>query len=232
MEVQIFRTMLIIFVVTINTTTHITAQNEWKTEPPRTVNAGNVNTVHRPNSEEGVEWKVPSTRGVAKTTIFQKQKQKISTTDISMIDTENVDHESGNNAKKMTAVTKSQAEFSTVPTMHSNYSHHQDKSILIGIILGLTATVSLLVVVGLCYYKKILCFKRNEKCDEEASSIPMINENNKIADESVGEDTDLNVEDEVDISSANTNSYRYASKYNDIQPTAGDENVKVLPTCI
>ena len=110
-------------------------------------------------------------------------------------------------------------------------SHDQDNSEHI----GTAVTVSLLVtavVVGLlflCYCKKFLCFKRKAK----------LNEKIKKADEPVGEDTVLNVEveninmpdtteDEVDLSSAKTNSpvYEYTNKYNNMHPTSNDENVK------
>jgi hypothetical protein len=55
------------------------------------MNAGNVNTMQKTNSAEGAKWKFPSTPGVTKTTIFQKhlEKEKISTTDISIKDTKN-----------------------------------------------------------------------------------------------------------------------------------------------
>jgi hypothetical protein len=51
-----------------------------------------VNTMQTPNSAEGAKWKFPSRRGVTKTTIFQKhlEKEKISTTDISIKDTKDI----------------------------------------------------------------------------------------------------------------------------------------------
>ena len=69
MELQCPRTMLIVFVVTItavlaefNNTTDITltarrpkhvfkSKSEWKTKTTRTMNAGNVNTMQKPNSK-------------------------------------------------------------------------------------------------------------------------------------------------------------------------------------
>ena len=109
MELPCSRTLLIVFVVTItavltefNNTTDITltvrrpkhvfkSKSEWKTKTTRTMNAGNVNTMQKTNSAEGAKWKFPSTPGVTKTTIFQKhlEKEKISTTDISIKDTKN-----------------------------------------------------------------------------------------------------------------------------------------------
>jgi hypothetical protein len=67
------------------------SKSEWKTKTTRTMNAGNVNTMQKTNSAEGAKWKFPSTPGVTKTTIFQKhlEKEKISTTDISIKDTKN-----------------------------------------------------------------------------------------------------------------------------------------------
>jgi len=271
MELQFSRTMLIVFVVTItavliefNSTADITARrpkhvpkprNEWKTKTTRTMNAGYVNTMQKPNSEEGVKWIYPESGiNTKKTTAGTKSqagtnmgKDEFSTTDNSIKDTKN------------------KQENSTVPTMHSAYStnsylatndltafsHHQDNSEHVGTIVGLTVSLIVVVtVVGLvflCYYKKFLCFKSNEKCDLERSYIPMLIKTIKTSDEPVDGNVVLNVdveninmpdttEDEVDISSAKTNSpvcvYEYTSKYNNIQPTSNDENVKVLATCI
>ena len=135
MEEQFFRIMLIMFVVTINTTSNITAKNVWITKASRTVNA-----------------------------------------DISIMDTKKMT--AGTNMGKDEFSTKNEQEnlsYSTVPTMHSNYSHHQDNSRCIGINVATVSILVVIIVVGVCYYKKFLCFKRNEKYDEETSSISMLN---------------------------------------------------------
>ena len=200
MELQCPRTMLIVFVVTItavltefNNTTDITltvrrpkhvfkSKSEWKTKTTRTMNAGNVNTMQKPNSAEGVEWKFPSTPGVIKTTIFQKhlEKEKISTTDISIKDTKNEQENIS-----YSAVTLMHSAYSTNSNLATNnstaFSHHRDNSEHIGTIVGLTVVVVVTVVgsVFLCYYKRLLCFKRNEKYYLDKSSLPMLRENTR-----------------------------------------------------
>ena len=252
MELQFSCTsMLIVFVVLteFNSTTDITAwrpkhvkpRNEWKTK-----NAGNVNTMQTPNSAEGAEWKLPSRRGVTKT-IYQKhlEKEKISTTDISIKDTK--DEQENLN---YSAVTLMDSAYSTNSYLTKNNStgffHHRDNSEHIWTIVVLTVGVAtvvgsvLLAIVFLCYYKRLLCFKRKAKCDLERSYISMSIKNINTPNEHVDEDNVLKVEvekmytsdtdtteDEVDISVANTNSpvfvYEYTSKYNNVQPTDARE---------
>ena len=254
MELQFSCTsMLIVFVVLTEfiSTTDITARrpkyvkprNEWKTKTTRTMNAGNVNTMQTPNSAEGAKWKFPSRPGVTKTTIFQKhfEKEKISTTDISIKDTKNLNY---------SAVTLMDSAYSTNSYLTTNNStgffHQRDNSEHIWTIVGLTVIVtvvgSVLVIVFLCYNKKLLCFKKKAQCDLERSSIAMLSENINTPNEPVDKDNVLKVEiekintpdtdtteDEVDIhvSSASTNSpvcvYEYTSKYSNIQPTDARE---------
>ena len=187
MELQFSCTsMLIVFVVLteFNSTTDITARrpkhvkprNEWKTKTTRTMNAGNVNTMQTPNSAEGAKWKFPSRRGVTKTTIFQKhlEKEKISTTDISIKDTK--DEQENLNYSAVTLMDSAYSTNSYLTTNNSTgFFHHRDNSEHIWIIVGLTVVVvgSVLAIVFLCYNKKLLCFKRKAKCDLERSSIPM-----------------------------------------------------------
>ena len=115
------------------------------------------------------------------------------------------------------------------------FSHDRYNSEHIGIIVGLTVSLFIVVVVGglLCYYK------RKAKCDLERSYIPMLIKNINTPNEHVDEDNVLKVEvekintpdtdtteDEVDISAANTNSpvhNEYTSKYSNIQPTDARE---------
>ena len=191
MELQFSRTMLIVFVVTItavliefNSTTdarrlkHVCiSKNERK---KRTMNAGYVNTMQKPNSEERVKWIYPESGINTKKTMAGTISQAGTTTDNSIKDTNNE---------------QETLSYSTVPTMHNAYStnsylatndsialsHHQDNSEHIGIIVGLTVSLFflLVVVVGLvflCYYNKFLCFKRNEKRDLGMSSSQMLDE--------------------------------------------------------
>jgi hypothetical protein len=241
--------MLIVFVVLteFNSTTdiiawrpkHVKPRNEWKTK-----NAGNVNTMQTPNSAEGAEWKLPSRRGVTKT-IYQKhlEKEKISTTDISIKDTK--DEQENLN---YSAVTQMDSAYSTNSYLTKNNStgffHHRDNSehiwTIVGVATVVVGSVLLVAIVFLRYYKRLLCFKRKAKCDLERSYISMSIKNINTPNEHVDEDNVLKVEvekmytsdtdtteDEVDISVANTNSpvfvYEYTSKYNNVQPTDARE---------
>jgi hypothetical protein len=240
--------MLIVFVVLteFNSTTDITAwrpkhvkpRNEWKTK-----NAGNVNTMQTPNSAEGAEWKLPLRRGVTKTTISQKhlEKEKISTTDISIKDTK--DEQENLNYSAVTPMDSAYSTNSYLSKMISTaFSHHRDNSEHIWTIVVITVVVVVTVIgsVFLCYNKRLLCFKRKAKCDLERSYISMSIKNINTPNEHVDEDNVLKVEvekmytsdtdtteDEVDISVANTNSpvfvYEYTSKYNNVQPTDASE---------
>ena len=250
MELQFSCTsMLIVFVVLteFNSTTdiiawrpkHVKPRNEWKTK-----NAGNVNTMQTPNSAEGAEWKLPSRRGVTKT-IYQKhlEKEKISTTDISIKDTK--DEQENLN---YSAVTQMDSAYSTNSYLTKNNStgffHHRDNSehiwTIVGVATVVVGSVLLVAIVFLRYYKRLLCFKRKAKCDLERSYISMSIKNINTPNEHVDEDNVLKVEvekmytsdtdtteDEVDISVANTNSpvfvYEYTSKYNNVQPTDARE---------
>ena len=226
MELQCFRIMLIVFV--ISTFTAILAAFYITTDIPARrpkLVFKSKNVWKTPNSAEGVKWKVPSRRKVANTTIFQKhlKKENISTTDISMINTENE---------------QENLSYSTVPTMHSAsstnstaFSHHQDNSEHTGTIVALT--VSLLVVVTvvfgsvvLCYCKKLPCFKIQAKCDLDKSSSLMLDEKDKTLDSGTTDDDDD--VDEVDISPESKKSpvsiYGCTSKFSNIQPTNAREN--------
>jgi hypothetical protein len=123
------------------------------------------NTMQKSNSEEKVKWKYPESGiNVKTTTAGTNMGKEFSTTDNSIKDTKNE---------------QENLSYSTVPTKDSTpLSHHQDNSVLIGIIVGLTVFL-LVVVVGLvclCYHKKFLCFKRNEKRDLGISSSPILDE--------------------------------------------------------
>ena len=253
MELHSSRMMWIVFMVAITavlTEVNSTARrpkhvfiskNEWKNKTTRTMNAGNVND-NTMQKEKG-KFKVPSSPKGTKTS---------------------VDHESLNNTKKTT--TKTQAgknmfsttdneqknlSYSTVNIMYPTnsslatnnltaLSHDRDNSEHIGIIVGPTVSLFIVVVAVvaglLCYYKRLLCFKRKAKCDSETSSNPMLSKNINTPNEHVDEDNVLKVEvekiktpdtdtteDEVDIAVANTNSPvfvdEYTSKFNNIQPT-------------
>ena len=257
MELQCSCMMWIVFVVVItavltevNTTArrpkHVfISKNEWKNKTTRTMNAGNVNNNTMPK-EKG-KFIVPSSPKGTKTSI---------------------DHESINNTKKTT--TKSQAgtnmfsttdneqknlSYSTVNIMYPTnsslatnnltaFSHDRDNSEHIGINVGLAVSLFIVVVAVvaglLCYYKRLLCFKRKAKYDLERSYIPILIKNINTPNEHVDEDNVSKVEvekintpdtdtteDEVDISVANTNSpvfvYEYTSKYSNIQPTDARE---------
>ena len=129
------------------------------------------NTMQKPNSEVKGNWIYRESGINAKTTTAGTNmgKDEFSTTDNSIKDTKNE---------------QENLSYSTVPTMHSAYStydstafsHHQDNSEHIGIIVGLTVSL-LVVVVGLvflCYFKEFLCFKKNEKCNLGMSSLSML----------------------------------------------------------
>jgi hypothetical protein len=139
-----------------------------------------VNTMQTPNSAEGAKWKFPSRRGVTKTTIFQKhlEKEKISTTDISIKDTK--DEQENLNYSAVTLMDSSYSTNTYLSKKNSTaFSHHRDNSEHIWTIVGLTVVVvvtvvgSVLAIVFLCYNRQLLCFKRKAKCDLERSSIPM-----------------------------------------------------------
>ena len=189
MVLQCSHTMLIIFVVTIaavliefNSTTNITvrqskhvfkSKNEWNPKTKRTMNAGNVNTMQK---EQG-KYIVPLSPKGTKTSI---------------------DHESGNNTKKTTAGTKSQAgttdnyikdtkneqenfSYSAVTMMYSTDPTNSSLATnnLTAVTVSLLVTAVVVGLLFLCYCKKFLCFKRKAK----------LNEKIKKADEPVGEDT-------------------------------------------
>ena len=234
--------MWMVFVVVItagltevNSTARFISKNEWKTKTTTTMNAGNVNnntmqkekgkyivpssprnvnTMQTPNSAEGAKWKFPSRRGVTKTTIFQKhlEKEKISTTDISIKDTKDEQE----NLNSTVTLTKNNS---------TGFFHH------IGTIVGVVVAIVGSVIVFLCSKNKLLCFKKKAQCVLGSSSIAL-SENINTPNEPVDKDnvlkvevekiTDTDTEDEVDISAANTNSpvcvYECTSKYNNIQP--------------
>ena len=179
MELQFSRTMLIVFVVTItavliefNSTTdarrlkHVfISKNERK---KRTMNARYVNTMQKSNSEERVKWIYPESGINTKKTMAGTKSQAGTTTDNSIKDTKNEQENLSYSTNSYLATNDSTA-----------FSHHQDNSEHIGTIVGLTVPLLVVatVVVGLvflCYYKKFLCFKRNEKCDLAMSSSPML----------------------------------------------------------
>ena len=181
MELQFSRTMLIVFVVTITA----------------------VNSMQKPNSAEGTEWKFPSRRGVTKTTIFQKhlEKEKISTTDISIKDTK--DEQENLNYSAVTLMHSAYSTNSYLSKKKSTaFSHHRDNSehiwtiVVITVVVVVTVVGSVLAIVFLCYNKRLLCFKRKATCDLERSSIPMLSENFNTLNarnEPVDEDNVLNV---------------------------------------
>ena len=174
--------MMMVFVVTavlieLNNATDITtrrpklvfnSKNEFKTKSPGTVNT---------NSEERGIWRTPGET----TTIFQKhlEKENISTTDISIKNTKNEQENVSYSA--VTLMNSTDPTNSSLARNNSTtFSHDPDNSEHIVIIVGLT--VSLLVVVTvvgllfLCYYKRLLCFKIKTKRDLDNSSSPMLDE--------------------------------------------------------
>lgn len=251
------RIMLIVFVVTtitavlteFNTTTVITARrptlvlkskNEWKTKPPETVNA---------NSEERGKWR---TRGVTTTTIFQRhlETEKIPTTDIPIKSTKNEQENLSYSA--VTLMYSADPTNSSLARNNSTtFSHDPDNSEHIVTIVGIT--VSLLVVVTvvgllfLCYYNRLLCFKRKTKRDLDNSSSPMLDEDkiktqdttvdgdavsmvefpmssqkNKSPDRSGDEDTvDIKTEDEK--YPVRTKDKPIIKSFNNIQPSDAGE---------
>lgn len=236
------------------------SRNGLKTKTTRTMETRNVNTTQNPTLAERGKYILPpspivtktliepeSGHNTKKTTIGTKSepgtnmgKDEFSTTDNSINDTKNE---------------QEYISHTTVPTMHSAYStnsylatndstafsHHQDNSEHIGIIVGLTFSALVVVttiVVGLvflCFHKKFLCFKRNEEGDLERSYMPMVAKTTKTSDAPVDGNVASNVDvenidtqdttdDEVDISSANANCpVLYTYKYNNIQPTDARE---------
>ena len=157
-----------------------------------------------------------------------------------------IDHESGNNTEKTTAGTKSQAgttdnyikdtkneqenfsysavadppNSSLATTNSTPFSHDRDNSEHIWtIVIPVVSLLVIAVVVGLLFLR----------CKRKAKYIPMVKKTIKTSDEPVDVEninTPYTTEDEVDISSENTNSpvcVYIASKYSNIQPTDARE---------